>query len=71
MFARKRARSLAPGEVEGAVESTLSEVDTIKTKPSKRLQNTLAARRSRKQKLRYQHKLEDAIDAECKDKEMW
>ena len=71
MFARKRARSSAPGEVEGTVESTLSEADTIKTKPSKRLQNTLAARRSRKQKLGYQHELEDAIDAERKDKETW
>ena len=71
MFARKRARSSAPGDVEGAVESTLSEADTIKTKPSKRLQNTLAARRSRKQKLGYQHELEDAIDAERKDKETW
>ena len=32
MFAWKRARSSAPGEVEGAVEPTLSEADTIKTK---------------------------------------
>ena len=73
MFARKQARSSAPGEVEGAVrvKSTLSEADTIKTKPSKHLQNTLAARRSWKQKLGYQHELEDAIDAERKDKETW
>jgi len=67
-FARKRARSSAPAEVEGAVEPTLSEEDAIKTK---RLQNTLAARRSRKRKLEYQRELEDAIDAERKDKEMW
>ena len=67
-FARKRARSSAPGEVEGAVEPTLSEEDAIKTK---RLQNTLAARRSRKRKLEYQRELEDAIDAERKDKETW
>ena len=32
MFAWKQARSSAPGDVEGAVERTLSEADTIKTK---------------------------------------
>ena len=69
-FARKRARSSAPGEVEAvaAVDPTLSEEDAIK---AKRLQNTLAARRSRKRKLEYQRELEDAIDAERKDKEAW
>lgn len=67
-FARKRARSSAPVEVEGVVDPTLSEEDAIK---AKRLQNTLAARRSRKRKLEYQRELEDAIDAERKDKEMW
>ena len=67
-FARKRARSSVPGEVEGAVEPTLSEEDAIKTK---RLQNTLAARRSRNRKLKYQRVLEDVIDAERKDKQMW
>jgi hypothetical protein len=69
-FARKRARSSAPAEVEvvAAVDPTLSEEDAIK---AKRLQNTLAARRSRKRKLEYQRELEDAIDDERKDKEMW
>jgi hypothetical protein len=63
-FARKRART---GE-DDVVGPTLSEEDAIKTK---RLQNTLAARRSRKRKLEYQRELEDAIEAERKDKEMW
>lgn len=66
-FARKRARTQGPGEEE-TVGPTLSEEDAIKTK---RLQNTLAARRSRKRKLEYQRELEDAIDAERRDKEMW
>ncbi|KAH9980641.1 hypothetical protein BJV77DRAFT_928401, partial [Russula vinacea] len=38
---------------------------------AKRLQNTLAAQRSRMRKLAYQRELEDAIDAERKEKEMW
>ena len=67
-FARKRARTSAPGEEEPSVEPTGSEEDAIKVK---RLQNTLAARRSRKRKLEYQRELEDAIEAERKDKEMW
>jgi hypothetical protein len=67
-FARKRARTSEPAEVEAVVEPTLSEEDAIK---AKRLQNTLAARRSRKRKLEYQRELEDAIDAERRDKEMW
>jgi hypothetical protein len=67
-FARKRARTSGPGEDEPSVEPTGSEEDAIK---AKRLQNTLAARRSRKRKLEYQRELEDAIDAERMDKEMW
>jgi hypothetical protein len=67
-FARKRARTQGPDEEEETVAPTLSEEDAIK---AKRLQNTLAARRSRKRKLEYQRELEDAIDAERKDKEMW
>jgi hypothetical protein len=38
---------------------------------SKRLQNTLASRRSRIRKLEYQRELEDAIVTERKEKEMW
>jgi len=67
-FARKRARTQGPGEDDGSVGPTLSEEDAIKTK---RLQNTLAARRSRKRKLEYQRELEDAIESERKEKEMW
>ena len=70
-FARKRARSQAFGEDDGddvADGPTLSEEDAIK---AKRLQNTLAARRSRKRKLEYQRELEDALEAERQDKEMW
>jgi hypothetical protein len=68
-FARKRARTSGPGEDdEPFVGPSVSEEDAIKTK---RLQNTLAARRSRKRKLEYQRELEDAIEAERTDKEMW
>ena len=68
-FARKRARTREPGEEEEeAAGPTVSEEDAIKTK---RLQNTLAARRSRKRKLEYQRELEDAIEAERKEKERW
>jgi len=68
-FARKRARTQGPGEEEDDVASpTVSEEDAIK---AKRLQNTLAARRSRKRKLEYQRELEDAIEAERKEKEAW
>lgn len=65
-FARKRARTSAPDEPSAG--PSVSEEDAIKTK---RLQNTLAARRSRKRKLEYQRELEDAIEAERMDKEMW
>jgi hypothetical protein len=58
-----------PGEEdEPSVGPSVSEEDAIK---AKRLQNTLAARRSRKRKLEYQRELEDAIEAERKEKEMW
>jgi len=69
-FARKRARTREPGEEEedDVAGPTISEEDAIKTK---RLQNTLAARRSRKRKLEYQRELEDAIEAERKEKETW
>jgi hypothetical protein len=71
-FARKRVQISEPAEVDAAkdvaVGSTFSEEDAIK---AKRLQNTLAARRSRKRKLEYQRELEDAIEAERKDIEKW
>jgi hypothetical protein len=50
------------------VGPTLSEEYAIK---AKRLQSILAARRSRKRKLEYQRELEDSIEAERKDMEMW
>jgi hypothetical protein len=69
-FARKRARTQGPGdEDEDEVAGpSVSEEDAIK---AKRLQNTLAARRSRKRKLEYQRELEEAIEAERKEKEAW
>jgi len=68
-FARKRARTQGLGEEEDEVPGpSVSEEDAIKTK---RLQNTLAARRSRKRKLEYQRELEEAIEAERKEKEAW
>lgn len=67
-FARKRARTQGPEEEETGTGPTVSEEDAIRCK---RLQNTLAARRSRKRKLEYQRELEDAIEAERKEKEMW
>jgi hypothetical protein len=63
-----RARTSTPAEDEPSVGPSLSEEDAIKTK---RLQNTLAARRSRKRKLEYQRELEGAIEAERMDKENW
>ena len=47
---------------------SVSEEDVIK---AKRLQNTLAARRSRKRKLEYVRELEGAIEAGRKEKERW
>jgi len=67
-FARKRARTQGPGEDDGEPGPSLSEEDAIK---AKRLQNTLAARRSRKRKLEYQRELEEAIEEERKEKEVW
>jgi hypothetical protein len=67
-FARKRARTQGPEEEEEVAGPSVSEEDAIKTK---RLQNTLAARRSRKRKLEYQRELEEAIEAERKEKDTW
>jgi hypothetical protein len=69
-FARKRARTQGPEEEEDdeVPGPSVSEEDAIK---AKRLQNTLAARRSRKRKLEYQRELEEAIEAERKEKEAW
>ncbi|EIM81518.1 uncharacterized protein STEHIDRAFT_39391, partial [Stereum hirsutum FP-91666 SS1] len=73
-FARKRARSQAFGDDDeladqdvGASSSlTPNEEDAIK---AKRLQNTLAARRSRKRKLEYQKELEDALETVTRERD--
>jgi len=63
----KRARSQAFDDDEEGTSKD-SELDTI---AAKRLQNTLAARRSRKRKLEYQLELEAALDRERAEKEEW
>lgn len=63
---RKRARSEAFGDEEG--RSNDIELDAV---AAKRLQNTLAARRSRKRKLEYQMELESALECERAEKEQW
>ncbi|TDL22136.1 hypothetical protein BD410DRAFT_681609, partial [Rickenella mellea] len=76
VFARKRARSMAFDEEDEladeadplALPPTATEAEAI---AAKRRQNTLAARRSRKRKLEYQQQLEDALDKEKLEKEMW
>jgi len=76
VFAKKRARSTAFGDEEDELDDeaaangtpTGSEADAI---AAKRRQNTLAARRSRKRKLEHQRELENAVEAERQDKEMW
>ncbi|KLO08119.1 hypothetical protein SCHPADRAFT_620528 [Schizopora paradoxa] len=75
VFAKKRARSTAFGDEEDELEDgeeaappTGTEADAI---AAKRRQNTLAARRSRKRKLEYQRDLENAVETERQEKEMW
>jgi hypothetical protein len=59
---------LSGDEDKGDVGPALSEEDAIK---AKRLHNTVVAPRSRKQELEHQRSLQDAIEAEGKEKEMW
>ncbi|EPQ54947.1 hypothetical protein GLOTRDRAFT_106303 [Gloeophyllum trabeum ATCC 11539] len=74
VFARKRARSTAFGDEEDQLADvsgaglTMTEQEAIE---AKRRQNTLAARRSRKRKLEYQRELEEGIEKERQEKEMW
>ncbi|KAH8091008.1 hypothetical protein BXZ70DRAFT_898993 [Cristinia sonorae] len=75
VFARKRSRSRAFGEgdedeldEEASANVTPADLDAIEVK---RRQNTLAARRSRKRKLEYQRELEDGMEREKNEKEMW
>jgi len=63
----KRAHSVAFGD-DGDEVSKDDELDTI---AAKRLQNTLAARRSRKRKLEYQRELETAVEHERAGQERW
>jgi hypothetical protein len=69
-FARKRSRASAGLDDEPMPQVPLdaTEEEAIKIK---RLQNTLAARRSRKRKLEYQKQLEDELDGEREQKDGW
>lgn len=76
VFMRKRQRAVAFGEEEdelvdedpSTLPPTMSEADAI---AAKRRQNTIAARKSRKRKLEYQKHLEEVMDREQKEKELW
>jgi len=64
---RKRSRSEALGDDDGA-DDEVGELDAV---AAKRLQNTLAARRSRKRKLEHQLELEASLENEKQQKEQW
>jgi len=64
---RKRSRTEALGDDDEA-DKDVGELDAI---AAKRLQNTLAARRSRKRKLEHQLELEDRLESEKQQKEQW
>jgi hypothetical protein len=64
---RKRSRSDALGDDDEA-NGDVGELDTV---AAKRLQNTLAARRSRKRKLEHQLEIEANLDRERQQKEQW
>ena len=71
VFARKRKRALAELDEEEDIlgaPPTVAELSAIETK---RRQNTLAARRSRKRKLEYQRELETTIEDERAEKDAW
>jgi hypothetical protein len=76
-FARKRARSQAFGDDdELAADDAASRAKSLSEEEqraieSKRMQNTMAARRSRKRKLEYQRELEDTIELERREKDAW
>jgi hypothetical protein len=63
---RKRSRTEALADDDEANKE--SELDSV---AAKRLQNTLAARRSRKRKLEHQLELEDSLEREKQQKEQW
>jgi hypothetical protein len=64
---RKRSRTEALGDDDEVDEDT-SGLDPV---AAKRLQNTLAARRSRKRKLEHQLELEENLEHEKLQKEQW
>lgn len=64
---RKRSRTDALDDDDEA-NGEAGELDAI---AAKRLQNTLAARRSRKRKLEHQLELEDSLEREKQQKEQW
>jgi len=64
---RKRSRTEALGDDDEA-DKELGELDAV---AAKRLQNTLAARRSRKRKLEHQLELEITLEHEKQQKEQW
>jgi hypothetical protein len=64
---RKRARTEALGD-DDEVNKDVGELDSV---AAKRLQNTLAARRSRKRKLEHQLELEISLEQEKQQKEQW
>jgi hypothetical protein len=77
VFARKRTHSVA-FSVEEEDDQLAGDISTVPPTPSemnaiesKRLQNTLAARRSRKRKLEYQRELESSMESLRLEKEAW
>jgi len=64
---RKRSRTEALGDDDEATKD-MSELDSLS---AKRLQNTLAARRSRRRKLEHQLELENTLEQEKQLKEHW
>jgi hypothetical protein len=73
VFARKRARTVFEEEDELPEEVTTGPVTSTEAEAiqAKRRQNTLAARRSRKRKLEYQQSLEDEVERQRQEIEMW
>ncbi|THH07704.1 hypothetical protein EW145_g3200 [Phellinidium pouzarii] len=79
VFARKRARYAAfadeedelADEYEGGASGATPSMTETEAIAAKRRQNTLAARRSRMRKLEYQRQLEEKVETEQREKEMW
>ena len=73
VFARKRVRAVLDEEDELQDEMLSAPVSNTEEQAiiAKRRQNTLAARRSRKRKLEYQQHLEDEVERQRAEIEMW